>query len=150
MWPSSRPHFTLLLHLYPDFLMISLKWNPSVGQVGPHIHSEISSVTGLRWIQSSINLKWTVGLSWLLNRTLHRPDIQLMVCYLNSVPGIHFMLQWTRCWAAVQTLLCPAVKHLQLWSLIDTKPFTAGYRCRHNVDLFGAEGTSDPKKGKNI
>lgn len=35
-----------------------------------------------------------VELSWLRIRTLHCPDIQLMVCYLNSVSGIHFMLQW--------------------------------------------------------
>lgn len=45
-------------------------------------------------MQSSISLKRMVELSWLRIRTLHCPDIQLMVCYLNSVSGIHFMLQW--------------------------------------------------------
>lgn len=43
----------------------------------------------------------------------------------------------TRCWAAVQTPLCPAVKHLQLWSLIDTKSFTAGYRGKHREKRAG-------------
>lgn len=43
----------------------------------------------------------------------------------------------TRCWPAVQTPLCPAVKHLQLWSLIDTKSFTAGYRGKHREKRAG-------------
>lgn len=82
-------------------------------------------------MQGPISLKWMVELSWLKIRTFHRPDIQLMVCFLNSVSGMHFLLQWTRFWAVIQTLLCPTVEHLQLWSLIDTKSFTVGYRGEH-------------------
>lgn len=104
MWPVSRPAPDFLLYLYTDSLMISLM-SSAVGQVRHHHHRELSSLIGLQWMQRFISLKWTVELSWLGIRSLHHPDIQLMVCYQNSVSVVHFKLQWTLCWVAVQTAL---------------------------------------------
>lgn len=109
VWPSSRPTPpTALLRLLNDLPQV----NTAVGQVGGLMITQKSPL----WLAApSI---WSEQCSWA------GWGSALMVCYLNTVLGIHAMLQWTSCWPAVQTLLCPAVKHLQLWSLIDTKSFT--------------------------
>lgn len=88
------------------------------------LSTSATPVPGFLHDQSHVNLgllfDWLLGnselhvqmleLSCLGIRTLHHSGIQLMVCYLNSVSGIQFMLQWTLCWAAVHTMLCPAVR----------------------------------------
>lgn len=121
-WLSPIPLYRLL--------MISLM-SSAVGQARHHHHRELSPLIGLQWMQRSISPKWTAELSWLGIRSLHHPDIQLMVCYLNSVPVVHFMLRWNHCWTVVQTELCPAATHLQLWSLIDTKSLAAVFKGEH-------------------
>lgn len=139
-WPSSgpAPHFKLLRHLCPAFLMICLQSALHLAKLGLMITQK--SPLWLAYSDCRAPSVWIERRSWVgWGSALFSVQISSWWSVIWTV-CLAFILRSTGpvCWAAVQTLLCPTVEHLQLWSLIDRKFFTAGYRGEHREE--GARG----------
>lgn len=65
MWPNSRPtpYFTLLLQLYPDFLMISFMWTLKLNKSGLMITQK--SPLWLAFSECGASLVWIEWWSWV-------------------------------------------------------------------------------------